>query len=205
MGREQSSESFLFSPLPRLHPEGWGHSSIHPLLGWVTELKDTCLLDLELRGWLQPEIHATHLGIFSKRKFSFRRSWGELSSCPSSSPLGDDHERPDWISGPRMLETQKNPSGKPPEITQLLLLLWNLPCAPISIIFLKHMVHAKEKLKLFKKGVHWKVSSPLSHPHPLVPRTRPCTLFLVASSRESLYVMLIIIIIPSLCWPLPTS
>lgn len=31
VGREQSSESFLFSPLPRLHPEGGGHSSIHPL------------------------------------------------------------------------------------------------------------------------------------------------------------------------------
>ena len=31
VGREQSSESFLFSPLPRPRPEGGGHSSIHPL------------------------------------------------------------------------------------------------------------------------------------------------------------------------------
>ena len=41
VGREQSSESFLFSPLPHPHLEGGGHSSIHPLLSWVTELKDT--------------------------------------------------------------------------------------------------------------------------------------------------------------------
>ena len=115
VGRKQSWILPVLSPPPPA-PRGRGPSSIHPLLTWVTELKGTCLLDLELWGWLQPEnqrlstlsLLATYLGIFSKCRFSFRRSAGELRSCPSKSPLGNDHERPDCESwGPGCWKLRK--------------------------------------------------------------------------------------------------